>query len=322
MGRLNQPATPVQAHGHLITHGGTITNERGAAYILRGMSLFWSQWMPQFYNPHVVDWLVRDWKINAVRAAMGVHQGGYLENPEAEYDKVTAVVDAAVRAGIYVIVDWHAHEREEAAACDFFERLSSQYRNTPNLIYEIWNEPQSEYSWDGDIKPYHEAVIAKIRKQCPKSLIVVGTENYSQRVDRAAEAPLLAHNIAYTLHFYAASHRSTLRQRAMTAASSGLALLVTEYGTCEATGDGQFAPGQMKTWWEFMEHLRIGHLNWAISDKAETASALRSSASPLGEWNDAMLTPSGRLVRAYLRSHAPGEDDNELPPGAMTIGAK
>jgi endoglucanase len=35
------------------------------------MSFFWSQWMEKFYNPQVVDWLVDDWKVSVVRAAMG-----------------------------------------------------------------------------------------------------------------------------------------------------------------------------------------------------------------------------------------------------------
>lgn len=45
-------------------------------------------------------------------------------------------------------------------------------------------------------------------------------------------------NIAYTLHFYAGSHRQFLREKATKAMRKGLALFVTEWGTCDASGNG------------------------------------------------------------------------------------
>ena len=36
------------------------------------MSLFWSQWKPQFWNADVIRFLKNDWKISLIRAAMAV----------------------------------------------------------------------------------------------------------------------------------------------------------------------------------------------------------------------------------------------------------
>src|SRR5690606_9422094 len=45
-------------------------------------------------------------------------------------------------------------------------------------------------------------------------------------------------NTAYTLHYYAGTHRQDLRDKGDAALDKGLALLITEFGTVEATGDG------------------------------------------------------------------------------------
>ena len=42
----------------------------------------------------------------------------------------------------------------------------------------------------------------------------------------------------YTLHFYAATHKEVLRQRMLSAHDAGLAIFVSEYGICDASGNG------------------------------------------------------------------------------------
>src|SRR5262245_27828646 len=79
-----QARTIVEKHGQLRVEGNRIVDARGAPVQLRGMSLFWSQWVPKYYNANTLKWLRDDWKITVVRAAMAVQRGGYEENPEAE----------------------------------------------------------------------------------------------------------------------------------------------------------------------------------------------------------------------------------------------
>ncbi len=275
--------------------------------------------MPQFYNADVVAWLRADWGANVVRASLAVCRDGYLDHPEREAARICKVVEAAIAEDLYVIVDWHAHEREQAAALGFFTDMARRYGRYPHVIFETWNEPAAQYKWLSDIRPYHEAITGAIREHAPRGLIVAGTENFSQGVDKAAGDPVADDNTAYTLHFYAASHREKLRQRAQAAVQSGIALIATEYGTCEATGDGVFAPEETLKWWAFLEGNGIGCLNWAISDKAETAAALRPGAAVDGKWLPGDLTPSGQLVRTYLRSRRPRPAAGPgLPPNPRT----
>lgn len=293
--------TPVERHGQLRVENGRIVDRRGEPVTLRGMSLFWSQWKPQFYSAETVDWLVDDWRVTVIRAAVAVPEEGYLAHPERETAKAEAVIEAAIARGIYVIVDWHAHDPEPEAAARFFTHIARKYGDHPNIIYETWNEPLPHHGWAGVVKPYHLALIPRIRALDPDGLVVAGTPSWSQDVDVAAADPLPFANVAYTLHFYAGSHRQALRDKALLAMQRGAALFVTEWGSTGATGDGPVDEAETRLWWGFMEDHGISHANWSISDKAETSAALRPGASGRGGWSDDQLTGSGRLVRERLR---------------------
>ena len=305
---LTAPAmaeTPVERHGQLRVEGNRILGQDGRPAMLRGMSLFWSQWKGGFYNAEVVDWLVEDWRIDVIRVAVAVEPDGYLEHPEREWRKAERVIDAAIAAGIYVIVDWHAHRPHPDAAGAFFERIARRYGDRPNLIYETWNEPLPEHGWAEVVKPYHETVIARIRRHDPDNLVVAGTPTWTQDVDVAARDPLRDANVAYALHFYAGTHGQELRDKAQAALDAGAALFVSEWGTTNADGDGPVDEAASRAWWEFMAANQLSDLNWSINDKAESSAALRPGASRRGGWRDRDLTASGRLVRQRLREASP-----------------
>jgi endoglucanase len=293
--------TAVERHGALRVEGNHIVDAQGQPVMLRGMSLFWSQWGGAFYNREAIRTLRDDWNVNVVRAAIAVHHGGYMEHPARETKKAEAAIDAAVALGIYVIVDWHAHQPEPEAAARFFEHIARKYGHLPNIIYETWNEPLREHDWSRVIKPYHSAVIPRIRAIDPDNLIVAGTQTWSQDVDKAAADPLPFANVAYTLHFYAGSHRQPLRDKAEAAMANGAALFVTEWGSTDANGDGPVHADETRLWWDFLERNRLSYLNWSVSTKKESSAALLPGASPRGNWRDDQITPSGKLVREQLR---------------------
>ena len=304
-----QPATkgPVSVHGRLHAQGNKIVGADGQTVSLAGVSFGWSQWEARrFYNADVVDWLKRDWKASIVRAALGIKPEGYLGNPAVEKARVCTVIDAAIAADLYVIIDWHDHEANKHTdlAVSFFQEMARKYGKNPHIIYEIFNEPIKGLTWTKDVKPYAEKVIAAIRVIDPDNLIVVGTPNWSQDVDIAATDLIVADNIAYTLHFYAGSHKQKLRDKAIAAMNQGLALFVTEWGTCDADGAGGVDVESTKEWMTFMCQWNLSHCNWGIYDKRETASIIVPHASSHGGWTDKDLTESGRLAREYVRDWA------------------
>ena len=295
--------TPVQKHGRLRVQGNRIVDKNNAPVQLRGMSLFWSQWMGQYYTPQTVNWLRDDWSCSIVRAAMAVENNGYLTNPDKEKQKIITVVDAAIKAGIYVLIDWHDHQAQKHTkeSQAFFAEMARRYARVPNVLYETYNEPLQEASWAKDIKPYHEAVIKSIRQYDKNNLIICGTRAWSQRVDEAAQDPIKAANIAYTLHFYAATHKQWLRDTAQSALDKNIALMVTEFGTTEASGNGPVDRDETRKWWDFLDKNHISWCNWSVADKDESSAALKPGASGSGKWPESMISPSGLLVRSEIR---------------------
>lgn len=125
--------------------GTQLVDEHGDLVSLRGVSFGWHNWWPRFYNANSVKWLKKDWHVNVVRAAMGVEpEDGYLERPAWGMEKVKAVVEAAIAEEIYVIIDWHSHHIHLEEAKEFFVKMATKYGNHPNVIYEIYNEPEDD----------------------------------------------------------------------------------------------------------------------------------------------------------------------------------
>ena len=299
--------SPVERHGRLRAEGARILDQHGAPVTLRGMSLFWSQWMGQFYNAEAVRWLRQDWGVNVIRAAIAPYPGGWVDNPEREMAKADAVIQAAIGLGIYVVVDWHAHGPAPEQAAQFFTEIASRYGEHPHIIYEPYNEPLNTHDWAGVVKPFHQRVNAAIRAHDERNLIVAGSPTWSQDIDIAAADPLDDPNLAYTLHFYAGSHGQSLRQKARRAMDLGKALFVTEYGVVNANGNGPIDLAETQRWWDFMEERHISHLCWSIADKDESSAALRPGASGTGGWPDDMLSPSGLLLRDRIRAMNAGQ---------------
>ena len=292
----------VSQHGHLQTKGNKIVDQKGNPVMLRGISLFWSQWMGQFWNANVLATLKNDWHANVVRAAMGVEMGGYLENPAVEKQKVFDIVEAATQLDMYVIIDWHDHNGQDHSdqAVQFFTEMAQKYGNRPNVIFETFNEPLDWPNWSSVIKPYHQKVVGAIR-QHSNNLVVCGTRTWSQRVDEAASDPLPFSNIAYTLHFYAGSHRQDVRDIAQQGLNKGAAVFVTECGVSEASGAGNFDRDEFERWLGFMENNHISWAVWALDDKSETSALLNPGANPQGGWDISQLSPGGQYIRESIR---------------------
>lgn len=298
-------ATPVEINGKLSVQGPRLVNEQGSPVALRGMSMFWSQWMSKYYVDSTVDWLVDDWKVQVLRVAMAVESGGYLVQPELEKQRAATVIDACIRRGIYVIIDWHDHKAVDHldASKAFFTEMASRYGNFPNVLYEPYNEPLNTHRWEA-VKAYHEQVVSAIRAVDPDNVILLGSPTWDQDVDVAASDPLTGvTNVAYTFHFYASDpfHQERLRAKADKAIAQGLCLFVSEWGVSESSGNGAFDKEKTDAWVRWMDKNGLSWCNWSLADKQETSAALKPGASPQGGWSEDMLTPSGAYIRGLIR---------------------
>jgi endoglucanase len=202
-----------------------------------------------------------------------------------------------------VIVDWHTERAvdQQAQSIAFFTAMARKYGACPNVIYEDYNEPTG-VTW-AQIKPYHQAVVDAIRAVDADNLIIMGTPNWSQDVDLAAQSPVTGSNLLYTLHFYACSHTAWLRTKATTAIARGIGLFVTEFGATPANGgvapDNTVCEAETEAWFSWMADNGVGGTAWKLSNGTDSSHLLTAAAPVEGPWTDNVLTTTSGSPRGH-----------------------
>lgn len=298
-------AQTVKQHGRLKVIGTQLVDSSDKPIVLRGMSLGWHNFHPRFYTAGTVAWLHRDWNCSVIRASMGIEpKHGYKEEPAISVAKIKTVVEAAIKEGVYVIIDWHSHNINLTEAKAFFAAMAKAYGQYPNVIYEVFNEPDYE-TW-AEVKQYATEIIATIRASDPDNIILVGSPHWDQDINLPAADPIKGYdNLMYTVHFYAATHKQELRDRTDSALQKGLPIFISESAGMEATGDGPINYEEWNKWITWMDARQLSWITWSVSDKDETCSVLNTSASSEGNWKQEDLKESGIKTREYLRSYLP-----------------
>lgn len=133
---------------------------------------------------------------------------GWNANPDAYFTQhLDPAVQYCVSKGIYCIVDWHYISDYNTPAIDsttraFWTYVAPRYNNTPNVLYELFNEPINPDNWDtwrATAQPW----VDLIRSYAPNNLILVGAPSWSQHTAGAINNPFTGGNIVYTAHIYA-----------------------------------------------------------------------------------------------------------------------
>lgn len=300
----SEPARPLASpstSGALHVEGAQLVDATGEPVQLRGVSTHGLAWYPEYANQEFFTELKQDWGANVVRLALySAEEGGYATDALRSRlnELVLKGVEYATAADMYVVVDWHTLTdanplTNQWAAAEFFRVISRDLADHNNVIYEICNEPNGDTTW-ADVKAYAADIIPIIRANDPDAVIVVGTPTWSQDIQDAAADPLGESNIMYTLHFYAATHQADLRERLRTAVEGGLPVFVTEFGICEASGNGEIDYDSADAWVELMDELNVSYICWNLSNKKETSALFKpnckkTSGFTLDDLSDAGL---------------------------------
>lgn len=299
--------------GRLHVKGTKLVDKKGHEVQLRGVSTHGLSWYPQYVNDKCFAQLHDKWGANVVRLAMYTEEyNGYCSGDAKNRSDLKKRIKKGVRLAkkhkMYVIVDWHilsdgnpnSHKKEAKA---FFREMSREFKGYNNVIYEICNEPNNGTSWK-EIKSYARSVISTIRKNDKKAVIVVGTPTWSQDVDQAAADPIKGDNIMYALHFYAATHKADLRNKMNAAINKGLPVFVTEYGICDASGNGAIDKKEADRWIQTMDEYGVSYIAWNLSNKQESSSIIKSSCSKVSGFKKSELSDEGRWLYHLLRKKA------------------
>lgn len=313
----------VDNNGQLQVIGTDLCNEAGEPIQLKGMSTYGMNGMFNFVNPDTVQTLAEDWGCSVIRLAMYTYSSGdaYNVNPEKYYEQMREYLQYCIDQGVYVICDWHIlfdgdpNEYKEDAI-SFFDRISAEFGEYPNVIYEICNEPNGpcfdnpdeEVGWENCIRPYAVDVISTIRANDPDNIIIVGTPNWSGSPDQAISNPLEGDNLMYTVHFYAGSSGQEKRDKIDLALEAGLPIFCTEWGTSMDSGNGGVHYESTLEWMAYFDEHNISWCNWSIGGSVtESSNALKFVSNILtmeeklaGHWPDQFISRAGLFVRSLI----------------------
>lgn len=116
---------------------------------------------------------------------------GYVSKPDETKAEMDKIIGYCVELGLYVLIDWHVlgngttgpngtqkpANGEESLAVDyakeFFEYFSEKYADTPNVMYELANEPYQ--STNEEIVAFVEEIAPIIRKYVADPVMICNT---------------------------------------------------------------------------------------------------------------------------------------------------
>lgn len=308
--QINIDKESIQYTGWLKTVGAELQNEKGEPIQLRGISSHGIQWFPNIVTYDSLKQLKDTWKINIFRIAMYTdsNANGYIAHPDKSKEDVAKIVEYAKQLDMYVIIDWHILSDNnpqiyQSQAKEFFSEMAEKYSDTPNVIYEICNEPNgNNVKWNENVKPYAEEIVSTIKQKSPRSLVIVGTPDWCKDLKSVADNPLNYDNVVYSCHFYAGSHGDELKKQIIYCMEKNIPVFVSECGITDASGNGKIYPEEYKAWIEFLSKRNISWLYWSFCNKDESSSILATNYVPENTGlniND-YLTESGKIIKKIM----------------------
>ena len=285
----------------------SLLDKNGKEVQLKGLSTHGMMWYPQYINNAFFKQMHDKWGANVVRAAMYTEEyNGYCTGGKKESRKlIKKAIKYATDNDMYVIVDWHIlsdsnPNKHTKASKGFFKWVAKKYGSQSNIIYEICNEPNGGTTW-ADIKKYANKVIPVIRKYDPDSVIIVGTPTWSQELDKAQADPLKFENVMYALHFYAGTHKESLQQTYTNAIAACLPVFVSEFGICDASGNGAVDKESANKWIKLLDQNKTSYCMWNISNKTETSAIIKPEVTKTSGFTKSDLTTAGKWFLNKLK---------------------
>jgi fibronectin type 3 domain-containing protein len=203
LGSMGAAATP-----WLHTSGNWILDPSNNQVCLRGVSVVCPENQTGSKNTNqVVDVVANSatgWYARVVRLPVCT-----TGNAATDYALIDPVVQHCIAKGLYVIVDLHfvqdygsgAGQVPQSQVLAFWNTIAPHYASSPNVIFEVFNEPINPVDWNA-WKSYIQPVVNAIRSVAPNNLILMGSPQWSQLVNQAVSNQITGGNIVYVHHYY------------------------------------------------------------------------------------------------------------------------
>lgn len=283
--------------------GKYLVGENGKQLELRGIG---THHILQYSNLHTRQAIesLKDYGVNMVRISIYLEDYifassdneiayGYISHPTETKQAIENLIDILVDLDMYVLLDWHVYSGgavegkgligptltpEEAfhktEAAEFFSYFSQLYANTPNVMYELCNEPLK--SSVSDVVAFAVPLINIIKNNIQNPVIVVGSadwSNVSSQYSAFQNANIT--DVFISSHNYGTNVSSTYR----TSWNNGVPIFITEWGNSGSSGDGGGSVVNTQAMLDFYHETGIPNAFWKFTDQTMTTSALKNRGS-------------------------------------------
>jgi endoglucanase len=244
LGFLSTQTSQTTSTAWLSVSGRYLKDPGGKTVILRGVSLADisvansrtrnANALIDIATDHVNGWYAHVIRLPVYPDAID-GQPGWKANPEAYFAKhLDPAVQRCIIKQIYCIIDWHYIKDYNSSEVDtatraFWSYVAPKYASTPNVIFELYNEPIYPDSWS-TWKTTAQPWVDLIRAAAPKNLILIGGPRWSQNVAEAATSPFTGSNLMYVAHLYPEQGGQSVWEAWFGKSSNTVPYFITEWG--------------------------------------------------------------------------------------------
>ena len=251
----------------------------------------------------VLSNLKNKWNNNVIKVGLNSTESGQagIYTDEARMQEMYQIIDDAISLDMYVIVIfWSGNnltDNVQNEAIDYFTQIASRYKDVPNLIYEIANEPTN--TWD-EIKSYANVLIDTIRSISSNSLIISSVMGNCGFFDNVIESLLEHDNVMYAAHIYLGGQGLGGNAQSMsTAALNGVPIFVSEWSSAIDNTDPN--PEATDKFIALMDRYNLSSTFFILNDANGSLNLVKENM-----WDETLddntLTETGLYAKRFFKS--------------------
>ena len=269
--------------------GNNLVDAYGNIFQLRGIG---THSILQYTNLHTKSMFecLKNNGINCIRISVylsdysfkysdGLKQLGYINAKEEHIAEIEKIIDLCVEVGLYAIIDWHTMSDEitdgmipyQEESVEFFEYFAQKYANSPNVLYELQNEPYNAIQ--ASLGAYVKAERDAITQYVTNPVMIVGSRGgYLGNTVTYVESYGVT-DVFYSQHFYS----DELTIDVFGGITSQVPFICTEWSNASeagtATGDNADA---CNAFMDYMYEHKISNCSWKFTDQTHVFSVLQN----------------------------------------------
>ena len=256
----------------------------------------------------------KDWGVNVIRVGLEVKD---IENTDLMQDYLNTV-DLLIENDMYVIIIlWNNQINDNIEiAKQYFSKLAEKYKDVPNIIYEIANEPIGNISWS-EVKEYSNTIIPTIRNYSKNSIIIIPNPGAHIQPEQIILDELVdKKNIMTSYHLYVGTSLTKERiDYIKNTLQLNIPIFVTEWGTTLYNGNDGFYEDYSNAFVKIMENYNLSWCNFHIGDLNYKVNTEYSGIVKHKQWDnslsDTILTASGKYIKSILQRNCNSYNNGE-----------